>query len=262
MAGFPVGAVVGGLVAAPLVGMLGRTEGLLLVTALAQAAFAALVVGDRASGMPRSWLSTPPRRPRAVGAAGRGRRRGSRHPSAAGDPVRRAHPRLPGALGPGRASSPSTSCSTGRPRSSRRLHDLARFLAGYTAVMNVVSIVFLVARGGPADASLRPPPRDRGQPGRPHGVRGRSMLAVLAVTGGASVALLVTVSAARILDIALTDGTTRTSINAMYQVLPERPAAAGAGHHRGDRGAGGHQRVRRPRASCSTPCPRRCPRSS
>ena len=35
-------------------------------------------------------------------------------------------------------------------------------------------------------------------------------------------ALLVAVSAARILDIALTDGTTRTSINAMYQVLPER----------------------------------------
>ena len=48
------------------------------------------------------------------------------------------------------------------------------------------------------------------------------MLVVLGVSGGASVALLVAASAARILDIALTDGTTRTSINAMYQVLPER----------------------------------------
>jgi len=35
-------------------------------------------------------------------------------------------------------------------------------------------------------------------------------------------ALLAIVSAARIADIALTDGTTRTSINAMYQVLPSR----------------------------------------
>ena len=49
-----------------------------------------------------------------------------------------------------------------------------------------------------------------------------AMVAVNAVSGGTSMALLATVSAARIADIALTDGTTRTSINATYQVLPER----------------------------------------
>ena len=48
------------------------------------------------------------------------------------------------------------------------------------------------------------------------------MILVLAATGGASFGLLAVVSAARIADIALTDGTTRTSINAMYQVLPTR----------------------------------------
>ena len=53
-----------------------------------------------------------------------------------------------------------------------------------------------------------------------------AMVVALAATGGVSLALLATVSAARVLDIALTDGTTRTSINAMYQVLPERTRLA------------------------------------
>ena len=43
MTGFPAGAVAGGLVAGPLVGLLGNTEGLLLATAVAQAGFTALV---------------------------------------------------------------------------------------------------------------------------------------------------------------------------------------------------------------------------
>ena len=48
------------------------------------------------------------------------------------------------------------------------------------------------------------------------------MLVVYALTGAGSLALLAIASATRIADIALTDGTTRTSINAMYQVLPGR----------------------------------------
>ena len=48
------------------------------------------------------------------------------------------------------------------------------------------------------------------------------MIAVFGLSGATSLALLATVSAARIADIALTDGTTRTSINAIYQVIPER----------------------------------------
>ena len=43
MAGFPIGAIVGGLIGAGLVGLTGRVEDLLLATAISQAAFAALV---------------------------------------------------------------------------------------------------------------------------------------------------------------------------------------------------------------------------
>ena len=99
--------------------------------------------------------------------------------------------------------------------------DLARFLAGYTAVMNVVSIAFLFAVAGPL---LRRFGLRLGITANPLVVTvfAIGMIAVLASSGGASLALLATVSAARIADIALTDGTTRTSINAMYQVLPDR----------------------------------------
>ena len=99
--------------------------------------------------------------------------------------------------------------------------DLARFIAGYTAVMNVVSIVFLFALAGPL---LRRYGLRLGIAANPLVLTlfAVAMIAVLAGSGGASFALLATVSAARIADIALTDGTTRTSINAMYQVLPER----------------------------------------
>jgi len=53
-----------------------------------------------------------------------------------------------------------------------------------------------------------------------------AMIAALVTEGAASLSLLLVVSAARIADIALTDGTTRTSINATYQVLPERDRLA------------------------------------
>ncbi len=46
------------------------------------------------------------------------------------------------------------------------------------------------------------------------------MVVVLVGPGPTSLALLLVVSAARILDLALSDGATRTSVNAMYQVLP------------------------------------------
>ena len=117
IAGFPVGAVVGGLLAAPLVDLLGSTEGLLLATALVQAVFTALVVvtGIRYA----AFLAIDPgrRRPRRPRAA-----RTSRPPpsgsaacwrpgswrSSSGTRCSRRWPR----------SSPTTSCSTARRRSS------------------------------------------------------------------------------------------------------------------------------------------------
>jgi hypothetical protein len=218
LAGFPVGAVLGSLLAARLVAVFGSTDVLLLTTALAQALFALLVLltGVRYSAL---LAVAPPARP-----ADDGRTR-----------VKDAGPTLRGLL-----TSPFVALILGYQVLSAlasqlsdylvydraaaqypAADDLARFLAGYTAVMNVVSIAFLVFLAGPlmrrfglrAGIAANPVVLTAGA---------LAMVLVLALTGAASFALLVTVSVARILDIALTDGTTRTSINAMYQVLPER----------------------------------------
>ncbi len=87
--------------------------------------------------------------------------------------------------------------------------------------MNAVSIAFLFVLAGPL---LRRFGLRLGIAANPLvlTVFAVAMVVVHAVSGGISLALLATVSAARIADIALTDGTTRTSINATYQVLPER----------------------------------------
>ncbi len=87
--------------------------------------------------------------------------------------------------------------------------------------MNVASIAFLVLVAGPL---LRRFGLRLGIAANPLvlTVFAVGMVAGNAIGGGASLALLAIVSAARIADIALTDGTTRTSINAIYQVLPER----------------------------------------
>lgn len=219
MAGFPVGAIIGGLVAAPLVGILGRTEGLLLVTALAQAAFAALVLvtGIRYA----AFLAVDPTAPTPpVG--------GPDQDADAAPGIRQLlATRFVGLiLGYQVLAALSSQLSEYLvlDRAAAQFEgaaDLARFIAGYTAVMNVVSIVFLAVVAGPLmrrfglrlGIAINPAVLT---------VCAVGMIAVLAVTGSASVALLVMVSTARILDIALTDGTTRTSINAMYQVLPER----------------------------------------
>ena len=228
VAGFPVGAVVGGLLAARLVDLLGRTEGLLLATALAQAVFTALVVvtGVRYAAL----LALDPGPPPAASAASAtsAEATGEDGPEAASPGLRRLlATRFVGlVLGYQVLSALASQLSDYLvfDRAAAQFpdaDDLARFLGGYTAVMNIVSIAFLVLVAGPL---LRRYGLRLGISANPVVLLGASlvMLVVLAVTGGASVALLVAVSAARILDIALTDGTTRTSINAMYQVLPER----------------------------------------
>ena len=219
VAGFPVGAVLGGLLAAPLVDLLGNTEGLLLVTAVAQAAFTLLVLvtGVRYAAFIVITPAPPTRGsgagPDAVDAAPRLRRL-----LASPFVVLILAYQLLSAL----ASQLSDYLVFDRAAAQYAgAEDLARFLAGYTTVMNVVSIAFLVLVAGPL---LRRYGLRLGIAANPVvlTVAALAMVVVLALAGAASLALLVTVSAARILDIALTDGTTRTSINAMYQVLPER----------------------------------------
>jgi len=220
IAGFPVGAVIGGLLAAPLVDLLGSTESLLLATALAQAVFTALVVvtGIRYA----AFLAIDPAPSPATTAAT------SPDESAATLGLRRLLATRFVALILGyqvlSALASQLSDYLVFDRAAAQFpdaDDLARFLGGYTAVMNVVSIAFLVLVAGPM---IRRYGLRFGISANPAVLLAASvvMLVVLGVSGGASVALLVAVSAARILDIALTDGTTRTSINAMYQVLPER----------------------------------------
>ena len=217
MTGFPVGAVVGGLIAAPLVNVLGQTEDLLLAAAISEGAFAALV-----------W---------ATGRRYAGTLAGSGEPAHTGD----------------RTNDPAAESSLRRLFGQRFValilgyqvlsalgsqvadflvfdraaaqfpsaEDLARFLAGYTAAMNIVSIAFLFFLAGPL---LRRFGLKLGITANPFVVTVFTglMIVVLAAAGAGSIALLAVVSATRIADIALTDGTTRTSINAMYQVLPSR----------------------------------------
>ena len=218
MTGFPVGAVVGGLVAGPLVSLLGRTEGLLLVTAVVQTGFAALVwaTGRRY----RSVLVVAPGPPEAGVAAGDG--------EDGQPPLRRVLGQrfvrllltyqVLSALGSQVSDFLVYDRATAQFSSGE---ELARFFAGYTAVMNIVAIAFLFLLAGPL---LRRYGLRLGVTANPLVVTvfAGLMVVVLAVAGGSSVLLLAVVSATRIADIALTDGTTRTSINAMYQVLPTR----------------------------------------
>ena len=142
MAGFPAGAVVGGLLGAHQT-WFGRTEDLLLATALAQAAFATLVWRP-AGGTPGSSARLAPDRHRM----GLQMVRMTAPPSrvCSRKPVRGAHPRLSGPVGPA-ASSLTFWSTTARSRSSRTPRTL--ILAGYTAVMNAVSIAFLFVLAGP-----------------------------------------------------------------------------------------------------------------
>ena len=97
--------------------------------------------------------------------------------------------------------------------------DLTRFLSAYTAVLNLVDILFLALLAGPL---LRRFGLRLGLVLNPAVVA--ALLAVMAVVvagpGAAAYGLFVLVAVTRLTDIVLTDGTTRTSVNASFQVVP------------------------------------------
>ena len=211
MAGFPVGAVVGGVLGAQIVTWFDRTEILLLATAAAQVLFVGLV-----------WTA------------------GRRYPTELGParPEPQSHdvaprPPLRALLGSRfvlliiayqilSAVASQLADFLVFDRAAARYEDaasLAEFVARYTAVMNVVSIVFLAALAG---TLLRRFGLKLGIAANPAvlAVFAGGMVVTTAVAGAGSLSLLAVVAGARIADIALTDGTTRTSINATYQVLP------------------------------------------
>ena len=95
---------------------------------------------------------------------------------------------------------------------------LATFLGGFGALMNTVSIAFVVLLAG---RLLRRFGVRFGLVANPAAVLIVATVSVLtgAVAGAATTAFFVLVCSAQVTDIALTDGTTRTSINATYQAL-------------------------------------------
>jgi hypothetical protein len=219
--GFPVGAVLGGVLAGQLVAWLGRTEELLLATAAAQAGFTGLVWATGRRYADR--LAAPP--PGSTPAdAGRGAE------------VRPSLRRLLTSRFVVLILGYQVLSALGSQLSDYLVYDLAgaqypdpadlaRYLAAYTAAINVASIAFLFLLAGPL---LRRFGLRLGITANPFVLGGFAvaMLVVLAAAGAGSIALLLTVSAARIADLALTDGTTRTSINVTYQALPDRARLA------------------------------------
>ena len=103
--------------------------------------------------------------------------------------------------------------------------DLTRFLSGYTAVLNLADILFLALLAGPL---MRRFGLRLGLVLNPAVVA--ALLAVMAVVvagpGAAAYSLFVLAAVTRLADIVLTDGTTRTSVNASFQVVPIRDRLA------------------------------------
>ncbi len=207
VSGFAVGFLLGGLLAIPLLELLGSTKQLLLATTVAQLVFLGLLLATE--------RRFPEIRAKQVENA---------------PPVGRAPLRtlfVPGLvlllLGYQVLSAMGSQVVDfllfDRAAAQYSGDDLTRFLSSYTAVLNLADILFLALLAGPL---MRRFGLRLGLTFNPALVAG--VLAVMAVvsaaSGSASFALLVLAAVLRVGDIAATDGTTRTSINAAYQIVP------------------------------------------
>ena len=208
VAGFTAGFLAGGLVGTRLLSVLGSTDRLLLIAVGAQVAFVLLLTvtarrfPDRLGHVERSALALP--RP----------------------PIRRLLTssfvlfiigyQVLSAAGTQLVEYLVFDRAAARYQSAT---DLADFLSKYTVVLNLVDMLFLALLAG---LLLRRFGLRLGIAANPFTVTTLviAMLVSSAVWGEASLALFVLVATARVVDIYLTDGTTRTSINTAYQVLP------------------------------------------
>jgi hypothetical protein len=207
VSGFAVGFLVGGLLGIPLLALLGSTSHLLVGTTIAQLAFLGLL------------LETERRFPEMRAAP-------------AGDAPTIARPPLRTLFASGIALLLlvyQVLSAAGSwvldfllfDRASARYSgdDLTEFLSAYTALLNLVDILFLALLAGPL---MRRYGLRLGLVLNPAVVAGilALMLVVAAGAGTAAFSLFVLAGVLRVADIATTDGTTRTSINAAYQVVP------------------------------------------
>lgn len=205
--GFSVGFLLGGLLGIPLLSLLGSTESLLLGATVAQLVFLALL------------LETERRFPEVR--------------TAANDmPIHAARP-------PARTLFASSLVLLllvyqvlsamgswlldyllfNRANAHYSGDELTRFLSGYTAVLNLVAIVFLAVLAGPL---MRRYGLRLGLVLNPFVVCAFLvvMAMVVAGPGAAAYSLFVLAAVVRLADIVLTDGTTRTSVNATFQMVP------------------------------------------
>ncbi len=211
--GFSAGFLLGGLLGIPLLSLLGSTENLLLATTVAQLAFLGLL------------LVTEQRFPEIRAA-----------PAQASPEVDRPSSRVLFASGlvllllvyqvlSAMGSQLLDFLLFNRAQAQYSGDDLTRFLSGFTAVLNLADILFLALLAGPL---MRRFGLRLGLVLNPIVVAG--LLAVMALVvagpGAASYSLFVLAGMARVSDLVLTDGTTRTSLNASFQVVPIRERLA------------------------------------
>jgi hypothetical protein len=206
--GFTVGFLVGGVVGSRLTSVVGSTDDLLLVGVAAQIAFLLLIAvansrfSERLGHVERSALSVPrPPLRRLLSTRFVLFVIGYQVLSAAGT-------QLVEYLVFDRAAARYDTTS-----------ELTNFLSKYSVVLNLVDMLFLFLLAG---LLLRRFGLRLGIAANPAlvSVLAVAMLVSAGVSGEASLVLFVLAATARIVDISLTDGATRTSINTAYQVLP------------------------------------------
>ena len=215
--GFTIGLAVGGLLAAWLVHVTGDIRQLLLLDLVPLAAFAVLLAqtGRRYPAQLHAVPAPIAVTPAASQTLGRGR-------------VTRLVLLV---LGYSMASAAATQLlyfivwDQAAARYPDATH-LAAFLGAFGAIMNTISIAFVVLLAG---RLLRRFGVRLGLVANPVAVLAVTTVSIVtgAVAGSATTVFFVLVCSAQVADIALTDGTTRTSINATYQALApaERLAA-------------------------------------
>ena len=207
VSGFAVGFLLGGLLGIPLLALLGSTEHLLLATTAAQLAFLALLIATEWR-FPEVRAVTSEHATAVV-------RPPLRILFASGLVLLLLVYQVLSAMG----SQVVDFLLFDRAAAQYSGDELTRFLSAYTALLNLADILFLALLAGPL---MRRFGLRLGLFLNPAAVAAvlAVMAAVAAAPGAATFGLFVLAGVLRIADIAATDGTTRTSINAAYQIVP------------------------------------------
>ncbi len=207
VSGFAVGFLVGGLLGIPLLALLGSTENLLLATTAAQFAFLGLLLATERR-FPEVRAAPVEDAPAIV-------RPPLRTLFASGLVLLLLVYQVLSAMG----SQVVDFLLFDRASAQYSGDDLTQFLSLYTAALNLADILFLALLAGPL---MRRFGMRLGLVLNPAVVTAVLVLMAIVVAGpgAATFGLFVLAGVLRIADIAATDGTTRTSINASYQIVP------------------------------------------